>query len=128
MLIPTVNNVISNTGVVPHTVSTDDCYGSEDNVNTLKNDYNIYTVSINGAKGKRLTIADWDTTNYINARNDRSAVESSMFTLKFRHHFGKLRRRGIAEVHAEQMEKVIAHNFIHMIRKEETAGKLLKVS
>ena len=128
MLIPTVNNVISNTGVVPHTVSTDDCYGSAENVNSLKNDYNIYTVSINGAKGKKLTIEDWDTTNYTNARNDRSAVESSMFTLKFRHSFGKLRRRGIEAVHAEQMEKVIAHNFIHMIRKEEDIEKILKVS
>jgi len=48
--------------------------------------------------------------------------------LKFRHHFGKLRRRGFEEVHAEQMEKVIAHNFIHMIRKEQTDRKLLKVS
>jgi len=63
--------VISITGVVPNTVSTDDCYASQENVNTLKNGYNIYTVSINGAKGKKLTIDDWDTTNYINAGNDR---------------------------------------------------------
>jgi len=63
---------------VPHTVSTDDCYGSERNVNIPKNEYNI--------------------------------------------------RRGFEEVHAEQMDKVIAHNFIHMIRKEEAAKKLLKVS
>ena len=41
MFIPTVNNVISNTGVVPHTVSTDDCYGSQENVYTLKNEYNL---------------------------------------------------------------------------------------
>ena len=94
-------------------------------------------VATQGVKGKvrekfklmmrmadKLTIDDWDTTNYINARNDRSTVISSMFTLKFRHNFGKLRRRGFEEVHAEQMEKVIAHNFIHMIRKEETAKKL----
>jgi len=121
MLIPTVDNVISITGVVPNTVSTDDCYASQENVNTLKKGYNIYTVSINGPKGKKLTIDEWDTTNYINARNDRSVVESSMFTLKFRHYFGKLRRRGFEEVHAEQMGKVIAHNFIHMIRKEQDA-------
>ena len=119
MLIPTVNNVISITGIIPHTVSTDDCYGSEDNVNTLKNEYNIFTVSINGAKGKKLTIEEWDTTNYRNARNDSSAVESSMFTLKFRHSFGKLRRRCLEAVHAEQIEKVIAYNFINMIRKEK---------
>ncbi len=79
MLIPTVNNIISITGIIPHTVNTDNCYGSEDNVNTLKNEYNIFTFSINGAKGKKLTIEDWDTTNYRNARNDRSSVESSMF-------------------------------------------------
>jgi hypothetical protein len=46
-----------------------------------------------------------------------------MFTLKFRHSFGKLRRRGLEAVHAEQMEKVIAYNFIHMIRKEKASLK-----
>ena len=108
---------------MPHTVSTDDCYCSEGNVNILKNEYNIFTVSINGAKGKKLTIDDWDTTNYINARYNRSAVESSMITLNF----GKLRRRGFEEVHAEQMEKVIAHNFTHMIRKLECLQKKAEI-
>jgi len=47
MLIPTVNNVISNTGIVPHIVSADDCYGCERNVNILKNEYNITEKIIN---------------------------------------------------------------------------------
>ncbi len=123
MLIPVIDDIVSITGIIPHTVSTDDCYGSKENVQTLRSKYNIFTVSINGAKGKKLTIEDWDTTNYRNARNDRSAVESSMFTLKFRHSFGKLRRRGLDAVHAEQMEKIIACNFIHMIRKEKAVLK-----
>jgi len=41
---------------------------------------------------------------------------------------GKTKGRGFEEVHAEQMEKIIAHNFIHMIRKELDAATVLKAS
>ena len=63
----------------------------------------ILTVSINGSKGEKLTLEDWDATSYAVARRKRSAVESSMFTLKYRHGFGRMRRRVIE---AEQLEKV----------------------
>ena len=66
---------------------------------------------------------NWDTTSYAEARRKRSAVESSMFTLKHRHGFGQMRRRGIEAVETEQLEKVIAYNFIHMIRKKKTVLK-----
>ena len=81
MLIPTVKNVISTTGIIPLIVSTDDGYASKENVDILKNTYKIPVVSINGAKGKKLTGEDWNTTAYINARRQRSAAESGMFTL-----------------------------------------------
>ena len=34
-----------------------------------------------------------------------------------------MRRRGIEAVEAEQLEKVIAYNFVHMIRKEKAVLK-----
>ena len=37
--------------------------------------------------------------------------------------FGRMRRRGIDAVEAEQLEKIIAYNFIHMIRKEKATLK-----
>ncbi len=119
MLVPTVMEVCRSTRVKPNLVSTDDGYASEDGVGILKNDLNILTVSINGAKGKKITSEDWDTTLYSEARRMRSAAESGMFTLKYRHSFGKMRRRGIEAVEAEQLEKIIAYNFIHMIKKEK---------
>ena len=119
MLIPTVKNVISTTGIIPLIVSTDDGYASKENVDILKNTYKVPVVSINGAKGKKLTGEDWNTTVYINARRQRSAAESGMFTLKYNHCFGQLKRRGIQAVHAEELEKVIAYNFVHMNRKEK---------
>ena len=119
MLIPTVKNVISTTGIIPLIVSTDDGYASKENVDILKNTYKVPVVSINGAKGKKLTGEDWNTTAYINARRQRSAAESGMFTLKYNHCFGQLKRRGIQAVHAEELEKVIAYNFVHMNRKEK---------
>ena len=39
--------------------------------------------------------------------------------LKYNHCFGQLKRRGIQAVHAEELEKVIAYNFVHMNRKEK---------
>jgi hypothetical protein len=45
---------------------------------------------------------------YSTARNDRSAVESLMFVLKYCFGFGVLRRRGLDQVRAELTEKVIA--------------------
>ena len=89
----------------------------------VKEECRIPTVSINGSKGKKLTLENWDTTSYAEARRKRSAVESSMFTLKYRHGFGRMRRRGIEAVEAEQLEKVIAYNFVHMIRKEKAVLK-----
>ena len=123
MLVPTVLNVYQTTDIMPLLVSTDDGYASEKGVKVLKEECRIPTVSINGSKGKKLTFQDWDTTSYAEARRNRSAVESSMFTLKYRHGFGRMRRRGIEAVEAEQLEKVIAYNFIHMIKKEKIAIK-----
>jgi IS5 family transposase len=120
MLIPTVKHVIATTGIVPELVSTDDGYASKDNIRILHDEIGVLRVSIGGAKGKNL-IDDyfWESKEFIEARNQRSAAESGMFTLKFSHSFGRVRRRGIDAVDAELTEKVIAYNFMQIRRKEK---------
>ena len=125
MFVPTVCNVIETTGVIPELVSTDDGYASKENVRKLRDDIGVLRVSTGGAKGKKLLDDDlWNSAVFINARNQRSAAESGMFTLKHNHYFGKVRRRGIDAVAAELMEKVITYNFIHIIRKERELEKI----
>ena len=69
-------------------------------------------VSINGSKGKKITPAEeWESESFKELRSHRSAVESLMFTGKFKFNFGQFSRCGIDAVRAEMLEKVIAHNF-----------------
>jgi hypothetical protein len=118
MFMPILQQVIENTLVIPSIVSVDDGYSSQENLAAAL-DMGIPTMSFSGSKGKKLTEDNWDTTTNKYARNKRSAVESIMFTLKFNHNFGQLARRGIDSVHAEQLEKVIAYNFMHILRARE---------
>ena len=127
MLIPVVENVIETTGVVPYVVSVDDGYASIENKTRLIDEFGVVQVSVSGAKGKKITEDDlWDAPDFVAARAQRSAVESGMFTLKFNHGYGRVRRRGIDAVHAEQTEKIIAYNFTHMIRKARENQKRLE--
>jgi hypothetical protein len=48
------------------------------------------------------------------ARDERSAVESLIFTLQSNHGFGRVSRRGIEAVRAELLEDALAHNFCRM--------------
>ena len=106
----------SRTGVIANTTSVDDGYASKLNVITLR-EMEVEVVSISGAKGKKLRSPDdWNSPAYSTARNDRSAVESLMFVLKYCFDFGVLRRRGLDAVRAELSEKVIADNFCRMIQ------------
>ena len=85
----------------------------------------VKQISISGAKGKKLTTPeDWESEAYREARRDRSAVESLMFTIKDGFAFGELGRRGIDAVGDELLEKVLAYNFCRIIlmkkrRREE---------
>lgn len=88
----------------------------------------VKAISISGAKGKKLTdIDDWESETYRDARRDRSAVESLMFTIKDGFEFGELGRRGIDAVRSELMEKVLAYNCCRIIlmrkRRREALGK-----
>jgi len=113
--------------VLPCKVSVDDGYSSkparEDLLKT-----GVEVVSISGAKGKKITPPEqWKSVAYRDARAGRSSVESLIFTLKDGYDFGAMTRRGVENVYAALMEKIIAYNFIHALRlrkrrqKEETA-------
>ena len=113
---PMVDAVMRRTGVVPKVLSVDDGYASRANMDAMQA-RNIEVISINGAKGRALTArADWDSDAFALARDDRSAVESLMFTLKQGFDFGEVARRGLAAVHGELLEKALAYNLCHMVR------------
>jgi len=109
-LVPAIRDSIERTGVIPEEVSTDDGYASAKGRRELL-DLGVRIVSISGAKGKKLTDPeDWQSEAYREARRNRSAVESLMFTIKDGFEFGELGRRGIEAVRAELLEKVLAYN------------------
>lgn len=115
-LVPLVRDSVVRTGVVPTEVITDDGYASKAGRNELLA-MEIGSVVISGSKGRKLTpVQEWDSDAAAQARSDRSAVESLIFTLKFVHEFGQMRRRGLEPVRAEMLEKVIAHNFRRMVQ------------
>lgn len=107
---------ISNTKVQPKVISADDGYANGSvRDKWLTNDVEVFSIS--GSKGKRLTPEeDWDSDPYREARNNRSAVESLMFCIKFTFNFGLNMRRGINNVRDEMMEKVLAYNFARMVK------------
>lgn len=99
---------------IPNNVSVDDGYANKKTRNTLLG-YGVKVVSISGAKGKKIIgEEDWESEEYIKTRNNRSAVESLMFTIKHGFNFGKVMRRGLKNVRAELLEKVLAYNFCRM--------------
>ena len=109
-LVPAISDAMQRTGVIAALVSTDDGYASAQGRDTLL-EMGVATVSISGAKGKRLTTPeDWESETYRDARRCRSAVESLMFTIKNGFAFGELGRRGIDAVRDELLEKVLAYN------------------
>jgi len=110
-LIPVFEDIVKNTNIIPKVVSTDDGYSSKKGRETLLNK-GVKIMSINGGKGKNITPdADWNSAEYQNERNYRSGIESVIFTIKYLFQFGTMRRRGIDNVKAEMLEKIIAYNF-----------------
>jgi IS5 family transposase len=109
--------------VIAELVSTDDGYASakgRDDVRAM----GVTTISISGAKGKKITDPeDWVSERYRNARRNRSAVESLMFTIKNGFEFGEVGRRGIDEVRAELTEKVLAYNCCRIILMKQRREK-----
>jgi len=126
-LVPMVVDHIARTGVIPKLVSADDGYSSAIGREQVQ-ELGVPDVSLSGSKGKKLTpVGDWESDTYTQARNDRSAVESLMFTGKHGFEFGQFHRRGIDAVRGEMLEKTIAYNFWRMNyerrRQEENSKK-----
>jgi hypothetical protein len=125
-LVPILLDSIQHTCVTPWLVSTDDGYASKLGRDTLLA-MGIDVVSISGAKGKKLTDKeDWNSEIYRNARRNRSAVESLMFTIKDGFNFGKLGRRGIDAVRAELLEKVLAYNCCRIVLLKKRRRQILE--
>jgi len=125
-LIDVVEDAVSRTGVVPEVVSVDDGYASKKGRNLVLG-LGVDIVSISGSKGKKLIGEEaWESEDYQDARDDRSAVESLMFVLKYCYYFGRMGRRGIEAVRAEMLEKVLAYNCCRIIyeRKKERRQQL----
>ena len=123
-LVPLVKKHIENTGIIPKLVSTDDGYSSAPGRKGCL-ELGVKDVSFSGAVGKKILGNElWEEKKYSDARRDRSAVESLMFSLKYVVHFGRLRRKGIEAVKCEMLGKVIAYNYLHKIRKFESSQSL----
>ena len=111
---PIVEKSLKRTGIMPSVLNFDDGY-----TNTADREYyldrGIEVVSFSGSKGKKITPADeYESKAYREARNDRSAVESLMFTLKHNNDLDQMMRRGLDNVRSELLEKVIVYNFFRM--------------
>lgn len=111
-----VDASLKRTGVMPTVLSFDDGYTNEEDRNHYLG-LGVGVVSFSGSKGKRLIPAlEYDSRSYQQVRNDRSAVESLMFTLKHNHDFDRVMRRGLENVRSELLEKSIVHNFFRTIK------------
>ena len=119
-LLPVTRQHQSNTGITPDVVTTDDGYSSKAARDELLKE--IPTVSINGSKGKKITSEEqWNSEPYASARSMRSAVESLVFTLRYKFNLYRFSRRGIEAVKGEMTEKMIVHNFwrIGVIKRKQ---------
>jgi hypothetical protein len=114
-----VKEQMANTGVVPSMASADDGYSTREGRNGVL-DLGLQVVSIGGAKGKKITEAEqWNSRPYRQARAERAAIESLLFTLKEGFAFGELTRRTHENVLAEMLEKVLAYNISQIIRQRK---------
>jgi hypothetical protein len=115
-LVAMVKEQITNTEVIPAMTSADDGYSSQEGLEEVLG-LGVKVVSISGAKGKRLLEAQqWKSRPYRQARAERSAIESLVFTLKEGFEFGEMARRTHENVLAEMLEKVLAYNISQIIR------------
>jgi hypothetical protein len=111
-----VNEQITNTGIVPSMASADDGYSSQQGREEVLS-VGVKVVSLSGAKGKKLIEArQWKSQPYRQARAQRSAIESLVFTLKEGFEFAHMMRRSHENVLAEMLEKVLAYNVSQIIR------------
>ena len=123
-LVAMVKEQITNTGVIPSMASADDGYSSQQGLEEVLH-LGVKVVSISGAKGKKIIEAQqWKSQPYRQARAERSAIESLVFTLKESFEFGEMVRRTHENVLAEMLEKVLAYNISQIIRMRKKFSEL----
>ena len=126
-LVPMVSEHIANTKVTPCLVSVDDGYSSEQGREQVLS-LGVKVASISGAKGKKLIEGQqWKSQAYRQARAERSAIESLVFTLKDSFEFGEMLRRTHSNVLAEMLEKVLAYNIAQIIRVRQRLSEAEEV-
>ena len=115
-LVTMLKEQITNTGVTPSMASADDGYSTQQGREEVLG-LGLKVVSISGAKGKKIIEGQkWKSQPYRQARAERSAMESLVFTLKEGFEFGEMKRRTHENVLAEMLEKVLAYNICQIIR------------
>src|ERR1700752_1281973 len=123
-LVTMVKGQITNTGVIPSMASADDGYSSQEGLEEVLG-LGVKVVSISGAKGKKIIEArQWKSQPYRQARAERSAIESLVFTLKEGFEFGEMVRRTHENVLAEMLEKMLAYNISQIIRVRKKLSEL----
>lgn len=131
-----LDQVEKNTGVIASVVTVDDGYLNQrvrDRYLERASEKGITaTFSIGGSKGKRSLGEDlFYSDEYQEARDDRSAAESCISTLKGCYGYGEVKRRGIESVRQEQMSKVLAYNtrkLVALVRaKEEPQNQIVSL-
>ena len=80
-------------------------------------------VSFSGSKGRRLMRGEWGLPEFRLLRDLRSPVESLVYTLKWAHGLGRMRRTGLSDVRAEMLEKAVAYNFGRALLLREREAK-----
>lgn len=111
-----LNEVYINTRVIASKVTVDDGYAN----NPIRKWYielakekgvGDVVFSVAGSKGKKALGEEvFYSDEYKEARKDRSAAESGIYTLKSNHEFGSNKRRGIQAVREEHKAKALAYN------------------
>ncbi len=127
---PMVQQALENTGVLPVTVSTDDGYSSAANLAALQQ-MEVARISFSGAKGRNILGEElWELPEYRQLRNDRSAVESTIFTFKHKFSMRRFSRHGLDGVQKDLAEAVIAFNLWRMayVRKRKHENSVAKAT
>ncbi len=113
-LLAMVEQCVGNTGIALAEVSTDDGYTSTDNFKILRQ-REIGKVSFSGAKGRKVLGEElWNSEEYKELRDDRAAVESTIFTVKHKFNLRSFCRRGLPGVRMELAGTVFAYNLWRM--------------
>jgi hypothetical protein len=114
---PITDSAINNTGVTPSVISYDDGYANKSSRESYL-EQGISVVSISGSKGKaQISEEEWNSKDYIEARNKRSMAESTMAVLKGFYNLSRFSRRGRDKVTQEILTSVIFHNMNLLLLK-----------